>query len=191
MRPHQPAHQGLARPRRPVGQGARHVRPPGADRRDRAAPPGRCSRARLVIERPASADEMTLLVETGRAGRGRRAIAETVQAVTKLRSAVDRVAARQPAAGRQADRGSPADRLRFGSNSSNRPNFFKAMSQFGGPYVVWVRFSPYRFVPQTSHPADLIGREPRGSGTPPPEPPFLSGAWPVIGPSRRRRWRRG
>ncbi|HEV8678725.1 MAG TPA: AMP-binding protein [Stellaceae bacterium] len=49
-------------------------------------------RARLVIERPASADEMTLLVEMGEAGEPEAAIAATVQAVTKLRCAVTLVA---------------------------------------------------------------------------------------------------
>jgi phenylacetate-CoA ligase len=48
-------------------------------------------RARLVIERPVSADEMTLVVETGEAAEPLAAIAETVQAVTKLRGAVRRV----------------------------------------------------------------------------------------------------
>jgi phenylacetate-CoA ligase len=49
-------------------------------------------RARLVIERPASADVMTLLVETGEPGEA-AAIAATAQAVTKLRTAVSCVAA--------------------------------------------------------------------------------------------------
>jgi len=48
-------------------------------------------RARLVIERPASADVMTLLVETGAPGEA-DAIAETAQSVTKLRTAVSCVA---------------------------------------------------------------------------------------------------
>jgi len=34
------------------------------------------------------------------------------------------------------------------------------------------RVRPYRFVPQTSDPADPIGRALCGSGTPPPEPLF-------------------
>jgi phenylacetate-CoA ligase len=45
-------------------------------------------RARLVIERPESADQMTLLVEMGEPAESASAIAETVQAVTKLRGAV-------------------------------------------------------------------------------------------------------
>jgi phenylacetate-CoA ligase len=45
-------------------------------------------RARLVIERPASADQMTLLVEMGEPAETASAIAETVQAVTKLRGTV-------------------------------------------------------------------------------------------------------
>jgi phenylacetate-CoA ligase len=45
-------------------------------------------RARLVIERPASADQMTLLVEMGQPAETASAIAETVQAVTKLRGSV-------------------------------------------------------------------------------------------------------
>jgi phenylacetate-CoA ligase len=45
-------------------------------------------RARLVIERPASADQMTLLVEMGEAAETAAVIAETVQAVTKLRGTV-------------------------------------------------------------------------------------------------------
>ena len=48
-------------------------------------------RARLVIERPASADQMTLLVEMGEPAETASAIAETVQAVTKLRGGVSRV----------------------------------------------------------------------------------------------------
>jgi phenylacetate-CoA ligase len=48
-------------------------------------------RARLVIERPASADQMTLLVELGEPAEPATAIAETLQAVTKLRGSVTRV----------------------------------------------------------------------------------------------------
>jgi phenylacetate-CoA ligase len=48
-------------------------------------------RARLVVERPASADEMTLLVEMGEPAEDAAQIAETVQAVTKLRGKVSRV----------------------------------------------------------------------------------------------------
>ncbi len=50
-------------------------------------------RARLVIERPASADQMTLLVELGDPAEAAAAIAETVQAVTRLRGSVARVTA--------------------------------------------------------------------------------------------------
>jgi phenylacetate-CoA ligase len=49
-------------------------------------------RARLVIERPASADEMTLMIETT-APEAAAAVAATVQAVTKLRALVACVAA--------------------------------------------------------------------------------------------------
>src|SRR6266566_8477082 len=48
-------------------------------------------RARLVIERPASADQMTLLVEMGEPAEAAAAIAETAQAATKLRTEVTRV----------------------------------------------------------------------------------------------------
>jgi phenylacetate-CoA ligase len=48
-------------------------------------------RARLVIERPASADQMTLLVELGEPAEPASAIAETLQSVTKLRGTVTRV----------------------------------------------------------------------------------------------------
>ena len=48
-------------------------------------------RARLVIERPASADQMTLLVELGEPAEPASAIAETLQSVTKLRGSVTRV----------------------------------------------------------------------------------------------------
>jgi phenylacetate-CoA ligase len=48
-------------------------------------------RARLVIERPASADEMTLYVEMAEPAEPATAIAATVQAVTKLRGGVTRV----------------------------------------------------------------------------------------------------
>jgi phenylacetate-CoA ligase len=49
-------------------------------------------RARLVIERPASADVMTLLIETA-APEDAETVAATAQAVTKLRTAVSCVAA--------------------------------------------------------------------------------------------------
>ena len=48
-------------------------------------------RARLDIERPASADQMTLLVEMGEPAESVAAIAETTQAVTKLRADIKRV----------------------------------------------------------------------------------------------------
>jgi phenylacetate-CoA ligase len=48
-------------------------------------------RARLVIERPANADQMTLMIETS-APNEAEAVAATVQAVTKLRAAVSCVA---------------------------------------------------------------------------------------------------
>ena len=48
-------------------------------------------RARLVIERSHSADEMTLLVEMGEPAEPAAAIAETVQSVTKLRGRVARI----------------------------------------------------------------------------------------------------
>jgi len=51
------------------------------------------ARARLVIERPGSADVMTLLVELTDPGVADAAIVESVQAVTKLRGSVSRVAA--------------------------------------------------------------------------------------------------
>jgi phenylacetate-CoA ligase len=49
-------------------------------------------RARLVVERPRSADEMTLLVEAAEPAEDPARIAETLQAVTKLRGTVSRVA---------------------------------------------------------------------------------------------------
>ena len=48
-------------------------------------------RARIVIERPASADVMNFLVEMGEPAEPATAIAESVQAVTKLRATVTRV----------------------------------------------------------------------------------------------------
>src|SRR5947207_6845391 len=48
-------------------------------------------RARLVVERPRSTDEMTLLAELGEPAEDVGQIAETLQAVTKLRGAVSRV----------------------------------------------------------------------------------------------------
>ena len=48
-------------------------------------------RARLVVERPRSTDEMTLLAELGEPPEDMGQIAETLQAVTKLRGAVSRV----------------------------------------------------------------------------------------------------
>jgi phenylacetate-CoA ligase len=50
-------------------------------------------RARLIVERPASADVMTLLVEFAGDGEEPDRIAETVQAVTKLRASVTAVPA--------------------------------------------------------------------------------------------------
>jgi phenylacetate-CoA ligase len=66
-------------------------------------------RARLVIEHPASADEMTLLVEIGEAAEDAAQIAETVQAVTKLRGRVSRV----PAGSLPADGKLIEDRRKF------------------------------------------------------------------------------
>ena len=54
---------------------------------------GSILRARLIVERPAGSDEMTLLIETGEPAEDRARIAETVQAVTKLRGTVSRVPA--------------------------------------------------------------------------------------------------
>ena len=51
------------------------------------------SRARLVVERPAGNDEMTLLIESGAPAEAASQIAETIQTVTKLRGAVSRVPA--------------------------------------------------------------------------------------------------
>jgi phenylacetate-coenzyme A ligase PaaK-like adenylate-forming protein len=48
-------------------------------------------RARLVIERPASADQMTLHIEMGEPAEATAAIAESAQSVTKLRTEVTRV----------------------------------------------------------------------------------------------------
>jgi phenylacetate-CoA ligase len=48
-------------------------------------------RARLVVERPHAADEMTLLAELGEPDEDLGRIAETLQAVTKLRGTVSRV----------------------------------------------------------------------------------------------------
>src|SRR5207237_8158808 len=48
-------------------------------------------RARLVVERPRSTDEMTLLAELGEPPEDMGQIAETLQAVTNLRGAVSRV----------------------------------------------------------------------------------------------------
>jgi phenylacetate-CoA ligase len=48
-------------------------------------------RARLVIERPASSDVTTLMIETSASDEA-EAVAATVKAVTKLRAAVTRVA---------------------------------------------------------------------------------------------------
>jgi phenylacetate-CoA ligase len=50
-------------------------------------------RARLVVEQPAGADEMTLLVESGDPAEEAARLAETVQAVTKMRGGVRRVPA--------------------------------------------------------------------------------------------------
>jgi len=82
----------MARPCRLDHQGARHVVHPEQIaeilRRHKSI-----IRARLVVEQRAGTDEMTLLVESGEPAEEVRRIAETVQAVTKLRGAVSRVAA--------------------------------------------------------------------------------------------------
>jgi phenylacetate-CoA ligase len=58
-------------------------------------------RARLVVERPGSTDEMTLLAEIGEPAEDPVRIAETLQAVTKLRGSVSRaVAGSLPADGK-------------------------------------------------------------------------------------------
>ncbi|MGC2198692.1 MAG: AMP-binding protein [Stellaceae bacterium] len=49
-------------------------------------------RARLVVDRPGSTDEMTLLAEIGQPAEDPAHIAETLQSVTKLRGSVSRVA---------------------------------------------------------------------------------------------------
>lgn len=49
-------------------------------------------RARLVVERPSGADQMTLLVETADSAKDSAEIAATIQAVTKLRGNVNQVA---------------------------------------------------------------------------------------------------
>jgi phenylacetate-CoA ligase len=49
-------------------------------------------RARLIVERPGSTDEMTLLAEIGEPAEDPLRIAETLQAVTKLRGSVRLVA---------------------------------------------------------------------------------------------------
>jgi len=48
-------------------------------------------RARLVVDRPAGGDEMTLFVEVGEPPEEPTQLAQTVQAVTKLRGSVSRV----------------------------------------------------------------------------------------------------
>ena len=48
-------------------------------------------RARLVVERPQSADQMTLLVEMGEPGEPAEALTTTLQNVTKLRGSIARV----------------------------------------------------------------------------------------------------
>ncbi len=50
------------------------------------------TRARLVVERPAGADEMTLFVEIGETADDLARIAETVQALTRLRGTISPVA---------------------------------------------------------------------------------------------------
>jgi phenylacetate-CoA ligase len=45
-------------------------------------------RARLVVERPGSTDEMTLLAEIGEPAEDLGRVTETLQAVTKLRGSV-------------------------------------------------------------------------------------------------------
>ena len=90
-RPHQHAHQGLARPRRPDHQGARHVRAPGAGGRDRA-PPSRGRSARGWWSSGEMADDRMTLQARGAHGapeglaeRDRRGVRD----VTKLRGDVE------------------------------------------------------------------------------------------------------
>ena len=118
---------------------------------------------------------MTLLVEIGEPAEVRPAIAETVQAVTKLRAAIDHVPRRQPAGRRQADRGSPADRLKVGRNHSpNGHNFFKPKSQ-SAPHMICVRFTLTGLSPK---PRTRPSNRPMATRLriPPPEPPFYAAA---------------
>ena len=123
------------------------------------------SRARLVVERANGADAMTLLVETGEPADLAR-IAETVQAADAVALSGQPSAEREPAGGRQADRGPPAARLK------GKPKLFIKRSYFlqtkvpiRAPYGSR-KVYPYRFVPQTSYSAASDGRWPSGSGFP-------------------------
>ena len=150
----------------------------------------RCRSARscdiqpAVRRRPAGdrarkgADAMTLLVETGAPDEGggnrrrRRWSGDQAARRSRLRSR------RQPAGRRQADRRPPADRLGDFPGFpefTESPQFVRTSDDAIAGQCRMGKARPYRFVPQTSHPADSIGREPRGSGSPPPEPLFFRG----------------
>ena len=71
-------------------------------------------RARLVVERPQSADQMTLLVEMGEPAEPAEALtAETLQTVTKLRGAVTRVPEGSLPNDGKVIEDQPTDRLKF------------------------------------------------------------------------------
>ena len=91
VRPHQYAHQGLDGPRRPDHQGQGHVRASRAGRRDRRRHPELGPRAaRCTRDDRAGRDDAACRVRRRR--RPRRAIAATLQSVTKVRGAVKFVA---------------------------------------------------------------------------------------------------
>ena len=93
LRAHQYAHQGLDGPRRPDHQGEGHVRAARAGRRGRASAIRSLPRVRLAVTREGEQDAMTLQAECATpSAASSDAVAETLQAVTKLKGAVKLVA---------------------------------------------------------------------------------------------------
>ena len=110
-------------------------------------------RARLVVERPRSTDEMTLLVEVGEPARGSGADRRNRAGGNQAARHGQPRAGGQPARRRQADRGSPAIEIKFIEWSQ----FFQTEVPIESLYCMR-KVDPYRFVPQTSYSVEQLDR---------------------------------
>ena len=147
-----PEQVGRDRPPPPVDHpGAARHRAAGERRRDDAA--GRDCAS------PAEADGGDRRDRAGGDQAARRRIAACPQAACRTTARSSRTAGR-------------SDRHSSLHNSSNRPNFFKPASQSEHQYRMR-KVQSLQVCPPNLDPADPIGRKPRGSGSPPPEPLFL------------------